>query len=163
MAARPLTEGEASLARSVFGDAIDYGRVRVLRRKWWPFQPREVAMAPTGNLHFHPRSSLWREDFATAGIGLQALFLHELTHVWQSQTRGRFYLPLMRHPFCRYAYRLKPGRRFEAYGLEQQGEIIRHAFLLREGASVPFAPPLEALVELIPFEFRPWPRLPGTE
>ena len=47
-----------------------------------------------------------------------------MTHVWQAQTSGRFYLPLMRHPFCRYAYELKPGKPFERYGIEQQAEIV---------------------------------------
>ena len=56
-----------------------------------------------------------------------------MTHVWQTQTRGRFYLPLMRHPFCRYAYDLVPGRPFARYGLEQQAELVRHAFLAKHG------------------------------
>ncbi len=43
----------------------------------------------------------------------------------------------MRHPFCRYDYALKPGWSLSRYGLEQQAEIVRHAFLLRQGASVP--------------------------
>jgi hypothetical protein len=153
MAIRELTAGERMLAASAFGDAIDYRRVRIIRRKWWPFQPREVAMAPTGNIHFHPKSSLWSDDFAAASLGLQALFIHEMTHVWQAQIRGRFYLPLMRHPFCRYDYALKPGQSFERYGLEQQGEIMRHAFLLREGASVAGGPPLETYLGVIPFAF----------
>ena len=63
--ARPLTAGEIELARSVFGDAIDYARVKLVRRKWWPFQPRDIVMAPTGNIHFHPRSPLWSEDFSS--------------------------------------------------------------------------------------------------
>ena len=28
----------------------------------------------------------------------QGFFIHEMTHVWQAQKGGRFYLPLMRHP-----------------------------------------------------------------
>jgi hypothetical protein len=131
--ARPLTEGEIALARSVFGGAIDYGRVRIVRGKWWPFQSRGIVMAPTGNIHFHPRDPRWSEDFSRAPLELQGLLIHELTHVWQSQTRGRFYLPLMRHPFCRYAYDLVPGRTFDWYGLEQQAEIVRHTFLAKHG------------------------------
>ncbi|QIL02281.1 vgr related protein [Sphingomonas sinipercae] len=130
---RPLTEGEIALARSVFGEAIDYARVRMVNRKWWPLQPRNVAMAPTGNIHFHPHGTLWSEDFAAEPLSRQGLFIHELTHVWQSQKRGRFYLPLMRHPFCRYGYDLVPGRQFDRYGLEQQAEIVRHAFILKQG------------------------------
>ena len=50
-----------------------------------------------------------------------------MTHVWQAQKSGRFYLPLMRHPFCRYQYELKPGKPFHRYGLEQQAEIVATA------------------------------------
>ena len=139
--ARPLTSGEITLARSMFGDAIDYSTVRLVKRKWWPFQPRTVAMAPTGNIHFHPHGKLWSDDFSNEPLSLQGFFIHELTHVWQSQTRGRFYLPLMRHPFCRYRYALENGRRFERYGLEQQAEIVRHAFLAQRGVKLPACPP----------------------
>jgi hypothetical protein len=135
----------------VFGDAIRYDRVRIVPRKWAFFQPRETVMAPCGNVHFHPAGSLYRADFAAADLGGQGLFVHELTHVWQAQTRGRFYLPLMRHPFCRYAYRWKPARSFEDYGIEQQAEIVRHAFLLARGVRLPGKPPLVAYRALLPF------------
>jgi hypothetical protein len=139
------------LARSLFDDGIDYAPVRIIRRKWAFFQPRETVMAPCGNIHFHPAGSRWREDFAVGDLTDQGLFLHEMTHVWQAQTRGRFYLPLMRHPFCRYAYEWQPGRPFERYGLEQQAEIVRHAFLLRRGRRLPDKPPLAAYEALLPF------------
>ena len=131
--ARPLTDGEIALASSMFGDAIDYGRVRMVRRKWWPFQPKGIVMAPTGNIHFHPDSSHWSEDFSKERLSLQGLFIHEMTHVWQAQARGRFYLVLMRHPFCRYGYDVIEGRPFERYGLEQQAELVRHCFLAGRG------------------------------
>ncbi|HXH00099.1 MAG TPA: vgr related protein [Sphingomicrobium sp.] len=131
--ARPLTPGEIALARTMFADTIDYGRVNIVRRKWWWLQPRGVVMAPTGNLHFHPKSPHWSEDFSAEPLALQGLFIHEMTHVWQTQTRGRFYLPLMRHPFCRYGYIPVLGRAFDRYGLEQQAEIVRHAFLAGHG------------------------------
>ena len=137
---RSLTPGEIALARSVFGDAIDYSRVRLVRGKWWPFQYRGIVMAPTGHIHFHPDDPRLVEDFSTEPLALQGLLIHELTHVWQTQTRGRFYLPLMRHPFCRYAYDLVPGRAFDRYGLEQQAEIVRHAFLARHGVHLAAAP-----------------------
>jgi hypothetical protein len=148
---RPLTPGEIALARSIFGDAINYAPVRMIRGKWWPFQPRGVVMAPTGNIHFHPDDPNWREDFAVASLSLQGLFVHEMTHVWQTQKGGRFFLPLMRHPFCRYAYRFDPGRRFGRYGLEQQAEIVRHAFLLRKNSKGIDSPSLAELEATLPF------------
>ena len=135
--ARPLTYGEIALARSIFGASVDYDRVRIIRGRWWPFQPRGIVMAPTGNIHFHPADPHWSEDFASESLALQGLFIHEMTHVWQSQKHGRFYLPLMRHPFCRYAYQLHEGRNFDRYGLEQQAEIVRHRFLADRGSLVP--------------------------
>ncbi|MEO5611595.1 MAG: vgr related protein [Sphingomicrobium sp.] len=148
---RPLTPGEIALARSVFSAAIDYTRVRLVNRKWWPFQPRAAAMAPTGNIHFHPHGDLWSENFAAEPLNLQGLFIHEMTHVWQTQTRGHFYLPLMRHPFCRYAYILEDGRSFDRYGLEQQAEIVRHLFLGNAGIRLPQTQDLERLRDLAPF------------
>ena len=149
--ARPLTAGEIALAQSLFGDAVDCRRVAIVRRKWWPFQPRGIVMAPSGNIHFHPDSPLYRDDFAAAPLSLQGLFIHEMTHVWQAQKGGRFFLPLMRHPFCRYGYQIAPRRRFDRYGLEQQAEIVRHIFLARRGVEVGNQPLLAAVEQQLPF------------
>lgn len=148
---RALTAGEIALVQSIFGNAIDPDPVRIRRRRWFPFQSARVTMAPCGHLHFHPLSSDYSDDFSLAGLGLQGHFLHEMTHVWQSQTRGRWYLPLMRHPFCRYDYALKPGWPLSRYGLEQQAEIVRHAFLLRQGVSVPGVSDASAYEALVVF------------
>ncbi|UZK65975.1 vgr related protein [Sphingomonas sp. M1-B02] len=146
---RPLTEGEIRLCASIFGSALDYSQARVANRKWAFFQPANTTMAPRGTIHFHPKSGLYTEDFAHAPLGVQGLFIHEMVHVWQHQ-QGIF-LPLKRHPFCRYAYALKPGQKFEKYGLEQQAEIVRHAFLLRQRVVIPAAPPLAQYESLLPF------------
>ena len=148
---RPLTAGETELARSVFGDAIEYSKVRMVRRKWWPFQPRNIVMTPSGNLHFHPHGSTWSDDFSKEPIALQGLFIHEMTHVWQAQQRGKFYLILMRHPFCRYDYAIRAGWPLSRYGLEQQAEIVSHAFLMRHGRGVPGVPPRSQLKTILPF------------
>jgi len=151
MNGRPLTLAERTLAASVFGRAIAYDAVRVHNRKWWPLQPRGVAMAPDGHLWFHPEGDLFCDDFCASPLYLQGLFIHEMTHVWQAQTRGRWWLPLMRHPFCRYGYEVVPGKPFERYGIEQQAEIVRHAFLLRLGLPIEGKPPLDFYEGLLPF------------
>ena len=135
----------------MFGEAIALDPVRIKRWRWFPFQPIDTLMAPTGHIHFHPGSTLYCDDFAIAGLQAQALFLHEMTHVWQTQRKGRWYLPLMRHPLCRYDYVLRPGWKLERYGLEQQAEIVRHVFLLERGVTVPGAPPLESYRGVLPF------------
>jgi hypothetical protein len=145
MNGRPLTLGEVEIARSVFGDAIDYSRVKLFLGKWWPFQPKRSAMAPMGDIWFHPDGGGWSEDFSKEPLLAQGYFIHELTHVWQTQKGGRFYLPLMRHPFCKYRFELRPGKPFERYGLEQQAEIVRHRFLANHGYCPGPVPPGELL------------------
>lgn len=93
-------------------------------------------MAPRGHLHFHPGGSTYCDDFAAQSLIRQGLFIHEMTHVWQTQTMGSWYLVLNRMPWARYAYSLKPGWSLDRYGIEQQAEIVRHAFLLRGGIQV---------------------------
>ncbi|WBO24625.1 vgr related protein [Sphingomonas abietis] len=130
---RGLTLGETALAHLIFGDAIDYAAVRLHHRRWFPFQPRETVMAPDGDIWIPAGSSAWCGDFSSASLSMQGLFIHEMTHVWQAQRGGRWYLPLARHPFCRYSYHLKPGKPFRRYGIEQQAEIVRHAWFARHG------------------------------
>lgn len=151
MSSRYLTRDEVALARGMFGQAIDYGRVRVHERKWWPFQPKGVTMAPDGDLWFHPDCGLFCADFCDSPLHIQGHFIHEMTHVWQAQRSGKYWLPLMRHPFCRYDYDVVPGKPFARYGIEQQAEIVRHAFLLRQGVMVEGKPGLEAYEGLLPF------------
>ncbi|MEZ5682452.1 MAG: vgr related protein [Erythrobacter sp.] len=133
---RKLTPGEIALAKTIFGTAIDYDRVTIRRRKWFPFQPRRITMAPRGHVHFHPGGDAYCEDFAQAGVLRQGLLIHELVHVWQVQTRGNWFLLTRRMPWARYDYSLKPGWRLERYGIEQQAEIVKHAFLLRNGVKL---------------------------
>ncbi|MBX7531649.1 vgr related protein [Qipengyuania sp. 1XM1-15A] len=148
---RPLTPGEIALARTVFGDAIDYSLVTIRRRKWFPFQPTRVTMAPRGHLHFHPKSANYCEDFSKESVIRQGLLIHELVHVWQTQTRGSWYLVTHRMPWARYDYSLKPGWPLERYGIEQQAEIVKHAFWLRNGVKLAGAADVAAYDLLVNF------------
>jgi hypothetical protein len=148
---RGLSPGEIALARSVFGNAIDYTKVLIWRRKFFPFQPRKVTMAPRGNLHFHPEGESYCEDFSLAPLSRQGHFIHEMVHVWQTQTRGKWFLIFRRMPWSRYDYSLKPGWKLEQYGIEQQAEIVRHAFLLSKGMRIAGAPLLAQYQLILPF------------
>ncbi|MPT47358.1 MAG: vgr related protein [Sphingobium sp.] len=153
MTSRPLTVGERTIAASVFGTAINYDAVRIHQRKYWWFQPRHVTMAPDGHLWFHPHADHYCDDFCTHhSLLLRGHFIHEMTHIWQAQQKGRWYLPLMRHPFCRYDYVLEPGKPFAAYGIEQQAEIVRHVYLMRQGATIEGRPPISAYEAILPFQ-----------
>lgn len=150
MTSRSLTSGETALVASVFGATLKAVHVRVHRKKWWPLQPVSITMAPNGHLWFHPGSTMYAEDFSTARLGVQAFFLHEMTHVWQTQTGMN--LVFARFLWSPYTYLpLVPGKPFEMYGVEQQAEIVRHYFLLRSGQTVPGAGPLQDYERLLPF------------
>lgn len=141
-AGRPLTPGERNMSEGLFGSALDMDQVRIHHARWWPFQPRRVVMAPDGHIWFAPDGGLWRADFGLAEMSLGPLFVHELTHCWQHQ-RG-LNLPLRRHPFCRYDYRIEPGRPLIRYGIEQQAMLVEHAFIARQAGRPD--PLLEALL-----------------
>ena len=146
---RPLSDAEKAMARSIFGHAIALDAVRLFRRKWWLFHPRNVTMAPRGHIHFHPRGSSYCDCFAQNSLALQGHLIHELLHVWQHQQGVN--LLLRRHPFCRYDYRFTPGKPFTSYGIEQQAEIVRHVFLMRRGQAVAGKPALPVLEAILPF------------
>lgn len=140
-----------ALARTVFGDEIDYGAVMIRRKKWFPFQLRRVTMAPRGHIHFHPKGKAYCDDFASEDILRQGLFIHEMVHVWQTQTRGKWYLIFNRMPWARYDYALKPGWALTQYGIEQQAMIVQHAFWLRNGVKLAGAPDVSAYDLLVKF------------
>ncbi len=160
LSTRALTTGEVDLVRSVFGMDIDVSRVSIRRKRWFPFQPKSVVMAPLGHIHFHPKGSQYCDDFSHAGLVLQGLFIHEMVHVWQHQ-QGIF-LPLRRLPFSRYSYSLKPGWKLKQYGIEQQAEIVRHWFMLSRGREVPGAPPIEQYAGILPFRPVTTPTAPAS-
>ncbi len=123
------------------------------RRKWFPFQPRHVTMAPTGHLHFHPKGDNYCEDFSQASPSLQAHFIHEMTHVWQMQSKGWWYVPLWGAVQRKYSYKLIPGKPLEAYGIEQQAEIVADAFRLRKRWKSETCAELPKLLAALPNHF----------
>lgn len=110
-------------------------------------------MAPMGHLHFHPGSDNYCDDFSQASPAYQTHFIHEMTHVWQAQERGWWYLLLV-GPFQRkYSYTLKPDKMLTDYNIEQQAEIVAHTFMLRQGWKVSDqTATLAALEALLPFK-----------
>ena len=129
MAGRALTLGEVTLARRLFGDAIDYAKVRIHGRRYLPFQPKHCAMTPNGSMYFHRSCVL--DDFAAADIARQHWFIHEMTHVWQHQLgypvrlRGAVRIGLDYH------YRLRAGAVLADFNMEAQGDLLADYFVLR--------------------------------
>ncbi|WGL15413.1 DUF6531 domain-containing protein [Microbulbifer bruguierae] len=135
---RALTQGEITLAKSIFGDSIEYEKVEIRQERFAGIipVPRNRAMAPSGKIYFHPENKSYREDFSKSGLSLQGLFIHEMTHVWQYQSgesvigRGmveRDYEYVIGSRIC-----TEDGR-FDDQPLEAQGNLIMDFFFMRNG------------------------------
>jgi hypothetical protein len=141
---RALSAGEIALGRGMFGDVIEWDRVRVLQAPALPFG----AMVPLGKTIVFARWRAWK-DFADAPLSEQGWFVHELTHVWQA-ARGTVLAAAKLSALGKKAYAYKPraGAKLSSYNIESQAEIARHLFLARAGepqAGVPARAWLEAI------------------
>lgn len=136
MVSRPLTIGETALAKSVFGDSIDYAAVTINDGKFAGFHPEGTAMAPNGNLYMY---GCYSDDYSAREPYGQSLFIHEMTHVWQYQ--NKILAPIaeavklnLAHKFnyrAAYDYTLEPGKDLIEYNMEQQASIVQDRFLLQ--------------------------------
>ena len=133
---RPLTSGETAMVRSVFQDAIDTTRVRVVCGSFLPFnlQDQNTAMTPRGSLYFMPAQ--YRIDFSREDAGGKLFFIHEMVHVWQWQLGYNciwhgLLLALFGGYFRQRAYRYDSaiaGTTLAGYNMEQQAELVSHYF-----------------------------------
>jgi len=137
---RKLTLGEIAMARLVFGDAIRYADVEIHEHGYWLFfglQGSRTAVAPNGNIYlpkpiYSADFSLVTEiDDSPTREQRRALFVHEMTHVWQFQLG----YPLKRvrgpRPNMTYRYTLELDKRLSDYNMEQQGDILADYFLIK--------------------------------
>ncbi len=139
MVSRPLTKGEAALAKTVFGDSIDYATVTINDGKFAGFHPEGTAMAPNGNLYMY---GCYVDDYSQLETYGQSLFIHEMTHVWQYQ--NKILAPIaeavklnLKHKFnyrAAYDYTLEAGRDLTDYNMEQQASIVQDHFALKNEA-----------------------------
>lgn len=126
---RPLTKGEIAMASLLFGDVIDYRRVRVYNRRYMPFQPKNCCMTPNGSMYFH--RSCFLPDYTRADPPAVHWFMHEMVHVWQHQLgypvrlRGAFRIGLS------YGYTLRADATLADYNMEAQGDLLADYFVLK--------------------------------
>jgi hypothetical protein len=128
---RPLTGGEIEMAHLLYRDGIDYGQVRIYREPFLPFglQGRNTAIAPNGNIYFHPERC--SEDFSDAPNNDKHFYMHEMAHVWQKQLG----YPVMLRGAIRiglpYTYTLFEDRQLGDYNMEAQGDLLADYFALK--------------------------------
>ena len=132
---RGLTSGEIAMARTLFKDSIDYGKVKVHRGGWWLFFGfQNTAVTPNGEMYFPETTGWYRDDYSSVAFDqMRALFIHELTHVWQYQLgypvklKG---LTVTSRGAAVYQYRLSVGASLSDFNMEQQGEIISDYYMI---------------------------------
>ena len=123
------------MSREMFGADLDTTRVRIFALPLWP-----RAFVPNARLIVWPQVSAWR-DFCAAPLELQAVLVHELTHIWQAQTGVKLLwakLAAGDGPGA-YTYDLGQDARFSTLNIEQQAMVMQHAFLAARGGSAPLA------------------------
>ena len=142
-AVRRLTDGEIALAASVFGDALSPDRVRIFALPVWP---RAFVAGPS--LIAWPCGSALL-DFSVADLSVQAVLVHELTHVWQAQAGLNLLLAKLRagdRPAA-YDYVSAEGVRFADLNIEQQAMVMQDAFLASRNGVAPL--PRERYADLL--------------
>ncbi len=128
---REPTTDEVNAAKSVFGDRIDYSRVRIVDGKYVFFQGSGYAMSPNGNVYWPGECG----NLATCGgADTASVFIHEMTHVMQYQNgvnvlgqgfllqAGKFLSFGLYDP---YSFTYDPSRAFSSYNIEQQGRLAQ--------------------------------------
>jgi hypothetical protein len=131
---RGLTRGERALLEPLFRQSLDYEKIQVIDGKFL-LQPNNVYMTPRGNIY--APGALFEADFSTASPWRQAVFVHEITHVWQFEN-GMDLVAQGLSTFAKaggayeraYPYTLADGRDLVDYGMEQQASIVEDYFLI---------------------------------
>ena len=135
---RRLTPGERAMAAEMFGAGLNPGRVQILALPLW----KRAFVAGPG-LMVWPAATL-PPDFSAPDVPVtrQAVFVHELTHVWQAQHGVRLLLAKIKagDKPSSYAYDLERGPGFLDMNIEQQAMVVEHAFLAARGVRTPHPP-----------------------
>ena len=133
---RALTPAERSLARSVFGEAIDLDPVRLAPS---PLKRAFVAGRWFGRDWIAwPKAGL-ADDFGDGRLSDRATLIHELVHVWQAQSGVNLLTAKLRagDSAAAYAYALDDTCVWGGLNIEQQASLVEHAYRAREGGRTP--------------------------
>ncbi len=140
-AGRAMTEGEVETARSVFGDAIDYSRVRICSQLSWGTTGSTLGSHIFLSRDFRNVADLSKASGdPVADVARRAVLIHELTHVWQAQ-HEKGVLPTVKTLFSGFlssigidVYRYNPVKKgdFGTLGVEPQAQIVEDLYIARE-------------------------------
>ncbi len=128
---RPLTQEEMHLGKLIFGEKLNYRRVRIDNTAYIGPKQQRFAYVSFYTINF------W-------GDMSPSLFLHELTHVWQYEKLGAAYIPLaLQAQFSEEGYNYKGAKnlqfcmqqqgKLKDFNLEQQADIVADFYRLKTG------------------------------
>jgi hypothetical protein len=128
---RALNKREIAIAKSVFGNSIDYRRVRI----------DDYSLAGPKQKKFCYVSFYIINSW---GPMHNSIYIHEMTHIWQFEKMGSVYIPhalIAQRSKMGYNYGgvsglkncQEKGKRFLSFNLEQQGEIVSDYYRLKNG------------------------------
>jgi hypothetical protein len=167
---RPLTPGETDMARSVFGDSVDYSKVHIYNgapKVAGIFRLTETglsAITPNGDIYIVEKDAQLG-DLSQSSPAKRKLLIHEMTHVWQHQ-QGKnvereavflFFKSGFKYDKA-YAYDINGKQKFESLNVEQQAQMVEDYFALREMS--PWEAPADRAEKIAKFEAMLKPSLP---
>ena len=116
----PLTEGEVSFARGIFGEEINTDIVRKIFLLMKSPRKSSAAVLGTRAIIFYEMENYSFDFSGEKNAWKLGMFAHELTHIWQKQVQFRNTKDLT----MSYEYTLNGQNKFEDYSIEQQASII---------------------------------------
>lgn len=139
---RSLTAGEITMAKLVFKNSIDYGKVKIIRGGLLGMPNlSNNAMTPFGDIHFSDNTYDKIKDFSQRENDYKTLFIHEMAHVWQRTMgisvagcgltigiTGGYFL------WDAYDYGLSAqdkNKKFSQFNIEQQASMIAEYYAIR--------------------------------
>jgi hypothetical protein len=125
---RELTSGELREARWIYRASINFATVRIHRGKWAFWQPDNTAMAPNGHVYFP--APIYRADFSATADSMSFL-IHELGHIWQTQSGVWLKLNRMLQGGVYDYGALAADADLKSFKIEQQASIIADWYRLR--------------------------------
>lgn len=135
---RTATRGERDLCSEVFGSGLLLDDLRIVRMPW-PFTRAFVAGRWFGrDWMFWPERS-HRDDLSSGTLHQQAVFIHELVHVWQARNGVNLLWAKIRagDKAESYRYPVVDNCHWAGLNIEQQAMVVEHRFRLSRGMKVP--------------------------
>ena len=134
---RALTDGEIAIAKTIFGDQLDYKKIRIKNRRI-PGQPKSGGMCTMNTINIS--GPAYSDDYSKQNLNLRGFFIHEMTHIWQYQDNAmnltkNFLKAITKHHvnYMRdaYDYEFEKTKQFKNFNHEQQACIVQDYYVLK--------------------------------